>query len=134
MLEDDENNEVYHLGYHIPKIEDFKIGFEYEVYIAGSGDDYEKKVFSLDQGLFIHNIYKNNLTLGWLRAKDRVEMTCEEDDARNNAASDYITNSKKTLKLNETHDRLSVMILIGSCELSAFKAGIRWARKNKELW
>ena len=60
----------YHEGYRIPKIEEFHEGFVYEEYVAGSGDDYVEKRFSLlANATFIGNVYKNNLQAGWVRVK-----------------------------------------------------------------
>jgi hypothetical protein len=55
--------------YFTPDIEDIRVGYEYEKYIAGSGNEYEKLTFNgdLEQLQFFINCYRQNLQDGWLR-------------------------------------------------------------------
>jgi len=61
--------------FYVPSIEEFHVGFEYEEYQAGSGDDYEAQAYSLGSP-FITNIYRDNLQEGWIRVKllDREDI------------------------------------------------------------
>ncbi len=55
--------------YYVPRIEEFHIGFIYEDYIAGSGDDYNIVYFDYDHWKFISAVYDQKLQEGWIRCK-----------------------------------------------------------------
>lgn len=63
-------------GYRIPTRDEFVEGFEYEFYIAGSGNEYEKRIFTteeipgeISQARLVNNIYHLDLQSAWIRVK-----------------------------------------------------------------
>lgn len=53
--------------YYVPKFNEFVNGFEYEQYVAGSGNTYEKKVYGVNDDGFVKNAYNARLEHGWIR-------------------------------------------------------------------
>jgi hypothetical protein len=51
----------------VPKLEDFRVGYEYERYLPGTNTQYEKKTFTWADYNFIINCYAMGLQEGWLR-------------------------------------------------------------------
>lgn len=64
--------------YYTPTIEEFHVGFEYEAYEAGSGNEYNKEEFGNDDLLDIKKVYSKGLELGWLRVKHLDREDIEE--------------------------------------------------------
>ena len=56
-------------GYYVPKLSEFRFGFEYEVYKAATDIEYEPKIFSAKEATFIENVYTRGLEEGWIRRK-----------------------------------------------------------------
>jgi hypothetical protein len=63
--------------YFIPNIEDFYYGYEYEIYVPGDKEKYEKHIFDFNEATFISNTYKHKLQEGWVRVpylnKEQIE-------------------------------------------------------------
>jgi hypothetical protein len=95
--------------YYVPQIGEFHEGFEYEQYIPGSGNDYQKIVFSLSDSNFVANCYSQNLQAGWIRVKyldkDNIESEGFKYDKKR---EEYI--SDKTYLGCSTGDDKKLMI------------------------
>ena len=53
--------------YYVPELKEFVEGFEFEQYVAGTGDTYEKKVYNSETAVFVKNSYNARLQHGWIR-------------------------------------------------------------------
>lgn len=62
--------------YYTPEIEEFCVGFRYEMYLPGTGNDYASKIF--ENKLNIQKMYNDDLQGGWLRVKHLDQEDIEE--------------------------------------------------------
>lgn len=69
---------IYKDKYYTPQIEEFHIGFRYEIYIPGSNKDYKKETYSIKTPLDLQKLYGNNLEDGWVRTKYLDQKDIEE--------------------------------------------------------
>jgi len=65
------------LGYYTPELEEFHMGFEYEMYIPGTNFLYSKEVFRPLLVNGVVNTFDRGLQKGWLRVKcfDKDDVT-----------------------------------------------------------
>lgn len=67
-------------NYYVPGLEDFRPGFEYERYKAGTDTEYEKFTFDLSrtQAVTIRNAYAAKVESGWFRVPYLTEDQIKE--------------------------------------------------------
>lgn len=105
--------------YFTPEIEDIRVGYEYEKYIAGSGNDYEKLIFDgFEQLQFLLNCYRQNLQEGWIRVLYLTKEQLEKEgwEVNKSISRGIIRGSKKVLYKSEirgSHFDYSIPVELG---------------------